>query len=61
MRLNNSKDKPIDPFGGALYENYNYAWTPPGELIVGPGIITDLLVKVECLSTPMYLGLQILV
>ena len=24
------KDKKIEPFGGVLYDQYNYAWTPPG-------------------------------
>ena len=24
------KDKKIEPFGGVLYEEYNYAWNPPG-------------------------------
>ena len=24
------KDKKIEPFGGVLYDQYNYAWNPPG-------------------------------
>jgi hypothetical protein len=26
------KDKKIEPFGGVLYDQYNYAWNPPGIL-----------------------------
>ncbi len=29
MKANSTKAKPMEPFGGALFEMYNYAWTPP--------------------------------
>jgi len=28
---NCSKDRNIKPFGGGLFENYTYAWTPKGD------------------------------
>ena len=28
---NCSKDRNIKPFGGGLFENYTYAWTPQGK------------------------------
>ena len=27
------KDKKIEPFGGVLYDQYNYAWSPPGMIV----------------------------
>ena len=29
------KDKKIEPFGGVLYDQYNYAWNPPGTYNIG--------------------------
>ena len=37
------KDKKIEPFGGVLYDEYNYAWNPPGTVA--------WLVIVEILTT----------
>ena len=28
------KDKKIEPFGGVLYDQYNYAWNPPGTIFI---------------------------
>ena len=32
---NCSKDRNIKPFGGGLFENYTYAWTPQGDHCLG--------------------------
>ena len=31
--MKNTKDKEIKPYGGALYEQYTYAWNPPGSYV----------------------------
>ena len=39
---NCAKDRCIKPFGGALFQNYTYAWTPQGEANAAAMLVLSL-------------------